>query len=200
MNAPTASADRTASNIASRPERLTSASSILGEPLERMAVRNPASRRAREDGGNLRERLEAEIEVHQALPQGRRLKAEALEGEIERIAGDLPEVGVAVLERAQPGVLDLLVAPERGQRGALFLRNVGAARRGGGEVEQGAVGVEDAGADVLQGSGRLGHRSPQDMGRNGGFAGDCQRGSSAWASCPSSIATRLRSVSLSTWA
>ena len=157
MNARTASTERTASNIASSPERLTSASSIRGEPLERMAVLNPASRKVAEDRGNLRERLEAEIELHQPLVQGGACEIEAFEGEIERLAGHLPEIGVTVLERAQPSVLKLLVAPQRRQRRALVGWNVGAARRGGGEVEQRAIGVEDAGADALEGSRRLGH-------------------------------------------
>ena len=57
-------------------------------------------------------------------------ETEAVEGEVERFARDLPEVGVAVLERAQPRVLKLLVAPERGQRLTPVLRDVRAARRG----------------------------------------------------------------------
>ena len=76
--------------------------------------------------------------------QGRRPKIQALEREIERVAGDLPEVGVSVLERAQPCVLELLVAPQRGQRRAPILRNVGAARGGGGEVEQRAISASPA--------------------------------------------------------
>ncbi len=126
-----------------------------------MAVLNPASRKRGEHRGNLGERLEAEIEVHQPLAQRGRLKAQAFQGEIERVAGHLPEVGVAVLERAQPGVLELLVAPERGQRRAAILRHVGAARRGGGEVEQGAVGVEDAGLNAIEGSRLMGQRRLQ---------------------------------------
>ena len=45
-------------------ERLTSAPSISGEPLERMAVLKPRSRRELEDRGNPAKRLEAEIELH----------------------------------------------------------------------------------------------------------------------------------------
>ena len=79
----------------------------------------PGLAQGRKDRGNFGKRLEAEIELHQALAQGGRLEIEAFEGEIERVARHLPEVGVAVLERAQPCVLELLVAPEGGQLGAL---------------------------------------------------------------------------------
>ena len=123
---------------------------MAGEPLDRIAVLNPAGAQRRENLGNLRKWLEAEIEIHQALAQARRFEAEAVEGEVERIAGDLPEVGVAVLQAAQPGVLKLLVAPQRRQAHALFRRHVVAPRRGGSEVEQRSIGVENAGADAFE--------------------------------------------------
>ena len=50
---PTASTDSTASKIASRLARLTSASSIMGEPLDRIAVLKPASLKAAQHRGNL---------------------------------------------------------------------------------------------------------------------------------------------------
>ena len=109
-----------------------------------------------EDRGNLRERLEAEVKLHQPLAQSWARETEAFEGEVERLACHLPEIGVAVLERAQPRVLKLLVTPQRGQRRAPIRWNIVAARRGGREVEQRAVGVENAGADALQAFGLLG--------------------------------------------
>ena len=51
-----------------------------------------------EDRGNLRERLEAEIKLHQPLVQGRAVKLEAFKREIERLAGHLPKIGVTVPE------------------------------------------------------------------------------------------------------
>jgi hypothetical protein len=62
----------------------------------------------------------------------------------------------SVFEAAQPCLLELLVAPQRDQRRPPILRNVSAARGGGGEVEQRAIGVEDADADALQESQLLG--------------------------------------------
>src|SRR6185312_6193973 len=74
--------------------------------------------------------------------------AERLERVIERVARDLPEIGVPALQRAQPGVLKLLVAPQRRQRGEIVTERVAALCRRGGVVEQRAVSVEDAGANA----------------------------------------------------
>src|SRR5262249_18222041 len=70
--------------------------------------------------------------------------------EIESIAGHLQEIGVAALQSAQPGVLQLLVAPQDGEPFRVVTEHVSAPRRGGGKVEQRAVGVENAGADPVQ--------------------------------------------------
>jgi hypothetical protein len=66
----------------------------------------------------------------------------------------LPEIGVAVLQRAQPRILELLLAPQRRQRRAPLFWNVFAARGGGSEVEQRAIGVEDTAANSFETSGR----------------------------------------------
>ena len=106
------------------PERLTNPSSIMGEPLERMAVLNPARAgppARREPRGTARGRDRGPS----AARATRASRERGFRGQIERVAGDLPEVGVAFLERSQPGVLELLVAPELGQRGSAILRRSG---------------------------------------------------------------------------
>ena len=103
-----------------------------------------------EDFRNFRERLEAEIELHQPRAQPRRLEFEAVEREVERVAGDPPEIGIAALQGSEPGILQLLVAPQRRQRCALLRREVIAALGGGGEIEQSTIGVENAGADSFE--------------------------------------------------
>src|SRR5712692_9699322 len=51
------------------------------------------------------------------------------------------------LKRPKPGILQLFVAPERGEPIGIIPENIAAALRSGGEIEQGSVGVEDAGLD-----------------------------------------------------
>jgi hypothetical protein len=140
-----------------------------------MAFLNPPARKARKDLGNFGKRFEAEIELHQRFAR-RRAQPERLEREIEGVAGHLPEVGVAVLQAAQPSVLELLVAPERRQRRALVLGNVGCPRGRRSEVEQRAIGVENTGANALK---TLGPR------------GRHQRAAIARASCPSRTSIRF---------
>jgi hypothetical protein len=98
-----------------------------------------------EDLRHFREAIELPVEAHQAVAHLRVRDAQGLQRVVERIARDLPEVGMPSLQRAQPGVLQLLVAPQRGHRGSLVAEDIDAACRRGGEVEHRAVGVEDAG-------------------------------------------------------
>ena len=66
---------------------------------------------------------------------------------------------MATLQRAQPGVLQLLVAPQRGQPLGVAAEHVAAASRGRGEIEHRAIGVEDARPDP--GKSCLGHQIPR---------------------------------------
>src|SRR5712692_4908940 len=51
------------------------------------------------------------------------------------------------LKRPKPGILQLFVAPERREPIGIIPENIATALRSGGEIEQGSVGVEDAGLD-----------------------------------------------------
>src|SRR5260370_22478661 len=73
-----------------------------------------------------------------------------LQCEIESIGGDLPEIRVPALERPQPGVLQLLLAPERGQLVDAFAEHVAAAFRGGSKIKQRSICIEDAGLHADQ--------------------------------------------------
>ncbi len=92
--------------------------------------------------------VELEIQLHELLPEPRVVEADRVHGEVEGVAGDLPEVGMDAHEAAQPGVFELLVAPQVGQCLARLPERASQARRRRMDVEQGSVGVEDAGADV----------------------------------------------------
>ena len=70
-----------------------------------------------ETGRGIGEWSEAEIELHQLLMQQAILDAEQLHGVVEGIGGDLPEIGMDPHQAAQPGILQLLVAPLRGEAG-----------------------------------------------------------------------------------
>ena len=124
-------------------------------PLERIAVLKPRRRSSLQDAGDFGERLELEVERHQPLAESGRVEPEALEREIERVRGDRMEIRVAALQAPEPGVLELLLPPERRQGDALRRGHVGRAGGGGREVEQGAVGVEHAGADAVEAFGRV---------------------------------------------
>jgi hypothetical protein len=93
------------------------------------------------------ERFERQIQRHQAVAQPRLVDAQRLEREIERVAGDLPEVDVSRLKRAKPSVLQLLVAPNRSEPVDVAPQNIAAAPRGSGEIEQRSICIEDAGLD-----------------------------------------------------
>ena len=68
-----------------------------------------------EDIGDFGKCIERQVEVHQPIAQAGLFDRQRLQGEVERIGGDLPEIRVPALERPQPGILQLLVPPERGQ-------------------------------------------------------------------------------------
>ncbi len=94
-----------------------------------------------EDRAHLRIGLEPQVRVHQARALGGSdVEAEPAAGEDERGPGDGPEVLVAPHEGAEPGVFELLGAPEVGQR----LRIPG----------DRAPGLDDR-VDVEEGAGRV---------------------------------------------
>src|ERR1700688_1570900 len=80
----------------------------------------------------------------------RLIESQAVEREVQRVAGHLPEIDVAILQRAQPRILQLLVAPQCRQRAPLLIWNVGATCDGGGEIEDRAVSIKNAGANTSQ--------------------------------------------------
>jgi len=51
----------------------------------------------------------------------------------------LPKIDVPILDRPQPRILELLVAPERGERVDAVCQGVAAAPRSGGKVKQRAI-------------------------------------------------------------
>src|SRR5262249_29874920 len=102
-----------------------------------------------------------------------------LQGEIEGIARDLPEIGMAPLKRAQPGVLQLLVAPEGRQLVDAIPQHVPAPSCRGCKVEYRAIGVKDAGLYRVQGTLR-GHRLASSHGvPTGEFGGEFRPGVSS---------------------
>ena len=98
------------------------------------AVRQDCGAQARrlepsEDFRDLRKRLERQVKIHQPIAQAGLFDRQRLQGEVECIAGDLPEIRVPALDRPQPGILQLLVAPERGQLFDGVSQDVAAASR-----------------------------------------------------------------------
>src|SRR5258708_21175155 len=79
------------------------------------------------------------IELHQRLTQARLLDRQAIEGKIQCVTGDLPEIDIAALERAEPGVLKLLVAPKCCQGGTAVLRNILAATGSAADIQNRAI-------------------------------------------------------------
>src|SRR5215471_13605299 len=63
---------------------------------------------------------------------------------VERLAGDLPELGVGAHPVAQPSVLDLLGPPQVGQGISLGTDDGTVTSDRRIEVEQGAIGIEHA--------------------------------------------------------
>lgn len=92
--------------------------------------------------------VEGQILLQQRLAEGG--GGEVVRGQrvIEALAGHLPEVRVPAHERSQPRVLELLPAPQFGERRPAFAQARRVALRGGRDVEERAVGVEHDGLDV----------------------------------------------------
>jgi len=124
---------------------------MAGVPLERIAVFSPLERSCRSVFGDFGIGLQVEIEIHQARAQAWAVEFQRRQGEVECVAGDLPEVGVSAGEPAQPGVLQLLLAPEFGQALPVVAKFVAGAARRAVEIEKRSVGVENAGCDAVEG-------------------------------------------------
>jgi hypothetical protein len=100
---------------------------------------------AREDVWDFGKCIERQVKIHQAIAQARLFDGQRLQREVESVPGDLPEIRVPALHGAQPGILQLLVAPERGQFVDAVPEHIAAAPGRSGKIEQRPVGVEDAG-------------------------------------------------------
>jgi hypothetical protein len=74
----------------------------------------------------------------------RSFDGQRLQREVESVSGDLPEIRVPALHGAKPGILQLLVTPERGQFVDAVPEHIAAAPGRSGKIEQRPVGVEDA--------------------------------------------------------
>src|SRR6266478_6231921 len=66
------------------------------------------------------------------------------------VPGELAEIRVPALHGAKPGILQLLVTPERGQFVDAVPEHIAAAPGRSGKIEQRPVGVEDAGLHADQ--------------------------------------------------
>ena len=126
---------------------------MAGAPLDRIAVFQPSRPDLFENLGNLRIGIERTVGGHQVGAQGVVRDAVSLQGIVECIARDLPEVRMTLHQTAQPGVLELLVAPQAGDRVRLLAQPPAQARGRRVNVEKCAVGVEDAGLDAVEGAG-----------------------------------------------
>ena len=94
---------------------------------------------------------ERKIGLHELVAHGRVSDAVGRQAMIERLAGHLPEFRVRAHGIAQPGVLDLLGAPQIGQRVGFGPDQRAMPRDRRIEVEQRAVGVEHAEVGTGQG-------------------------------------------------
>ena len=106
----------------------------------------------------LRIGVEGQIELHQPVAQLPIVQRQCLQRKIEGVTGHLPKIGVTALHCAQPRILQLLVAPQLTEKRGRVAQHIGAAPRRRADIEQGAVGVENAGAD---GARRFGHAAPR---------------------------------------
>jgi hypothetical protein len=122
----------------------------LGEPFRQ--DRGPQARpfQAHEDVRDLGKRIKRQVKVHQPIAQAGLFDIQCLQREIESIAGNLPEIRVPALQRTKPGILQLLVAPQRGQLVDAVPEHVTTALGRSGKIEQRAVGIEDAGLHAEQ--------------------------------------------------
>src|SRR6266511_2423699 len=96
-------------------------------------------------------RAEPLVQRHEAGAERRVGDAERLHREVERVRRHVPEVGVPAHEAPEPGVLELLRAPELGERLPLRPERLLRALRGARDVEQRAIRVEHDRADALDG-------------------------------------------------
>ena len=95
--------------------------------------------------------VELKVTGEKLVAQVRIVDTVGLEGEVQGVAGDLPEIHVVFTahEAAQPSVLQLFVAPGLGYRASHVAQVAAIAGRRRMDVEQGAVGIEHAGAHLL---------------------------------------------------
>src|SRR5919198_3113538 len=140
---PRASTESTASMTVLKPDASTAASSIGGEPFDRIAVRKPNGLEPSQNLWDLRKGFKRQVKIHQPIAQAGLFDRQRLQREVERIAGDLPEIRVPALHGPQPGILQLLVTPERAQLLDGVAQDVAAASRRRGKIEQRAGGIED---------------------------------------------------------
>ena len=63
---------------------------------------------------HLRVGIELEVERHDLVLEARLLHAELLERIVECLGGDMPEIGVHAHEAPEPGIFELLLAPQAG--------------------------------------------------------------------------------------
>src|SRR6185312_15993998 len=90
---------------------------------------------------------------------------------VERLAGHLPEIGMAAMGGAPEAILHLLVAPQGGERRRAVAQHIGAAGRRRTVVEQRAIGIEHASLDPVE---TVRHSSlPPDRGRHVARLGPC---------------------------
>src|SRR5262249_23645825 len=80
-----------------------------------------------------------------AIAQARLFDSQRLQREVESVGSDLPEIRVPALHGAKPGILQLLVAPERGQLVDIVPEHIAAARGRSGKIKQRPISIEDAG-------------------------------------------------------
>ena len=73
--------------------------------------------------------------VHEFVVERRIAEAKNSHGELQSIAGDLPEILMLALNRAKPGVRQLLITPERGQGFGFVAQEISATLRRGCVVE-----------------------------------------------------------------
>src|SRR5208337_2210388 len=99
--------------------------------------------------GNFREGVEGEIKIHQAATQFRIIYAKGIERKVQGIASHLPEIRVQSLQRPEPGILKLLFAPKSGKPLKLIPKYIATTIGGGGVIEKGSIGIEDARARSL---------------------------------------------------
>ena len=123
----------------------------IGRPVRQDRHAHPGPLQPVKRAWDFRIGVEGQVKRHEAVAQGGLVEAQRVQRKIKRVAGDLPEIRVTLLGGAKPGVLQLLVAPQRSELVHLLGTQIAASARRGGKVEQGAIGVEHAGSHAGQG-------------------------------------------------